>query len=92
MARYISLLRFTDQGARDIKKTSERAAAFKASAAKRGITVDMQLWTTGRYDGVLILSGDQQAILGALVDLTTLGNVRTETLQAFTADELNAPK
>jgi uncharacterized protein with GYD domain len=92
MARYVSLLRFTDQGARDIKKTSERAASFKAAAAKRGITVEMQLWTTGQYDGLLVLTGDQQAILGALVELTTLGNVRTETLQAFTSDELYAPK
>lgn len=90
MARFVSLLRFTDQGARDIRKSSERAAAFKREAEKRGLTVEMQLWTVGRYDGILILRGEQAAILGALSDLASHGNVRTETLPAFDAGEVQA--
>jgi uncharacterized protein with GYD domain len=90
MARYVTLLRFTDQGARNIKKSADRALAFKQDVEKRGLVVELQLWTVGRCDGVLILSGEQKAILGALTSLASLGNVRTETLQAFNGDELKA--
>jgi len=90
MARYISLLRFTEQGARNIKDSPTRAAAFKKDAEKAGVTVESQLWTAGNYDGVLILSGDEKAILRSLTELASAGNVRTQTLRAFNADELKA--
>ena len=87
MARYVSLLRFTDQGARVLKKSVNRALAFRKAAAKAGITVEAQLWTMGSRDGLLILSGDEKEILRCLAGLAALGNVRTETLQAFDAKE-----
>jgi uncharacterized protein with GYD domain len=88
MARYISLLRFTEQGARNFKDSSSRALAFKRDAEKLGVTVEAQLWTVGRCDGALILSGDEKSVLRCLTQLASAGNVRTETLQAFNADEL----
>ena len=88
MARYVSLLRFTDQGARKMKDSAARANAFKQKAEKAGVTVESQLWTAGRCDGILILSGDEKAILRCLTQLAALGNVRTETLRAFNAEEL----
>jgi uncharacterized protein with GYD domain len=90
MARYISLLRFTEQGARNIKESSARALAFKRDAEKLGVTVETQLWTVGRRDGVVVLSGEEKSILRCLTQLAALGNVRTESLQAFTAEELKA--
>lgn len=90
MARYISLLRFTEEGARNIKESPARAIAFKKEAEKAGVTVEAQLWTAGNYDGVVILSGDEKAILRCLSQLASLGNVRTQTLRAFNADELKA--
>ena len=88
MARYVSLIRFTEQGARNIKESAGRALAFKRDAEKLGITVETQLWTVGRCDGVTVLRGEPQAILRCLTQLASLGNVRTETLQAFDADEV----
>jgi len=88
MARYISLLRFTEQGARNIKDSASRALAFKQNAEKLGVTVETQLWTAGRCDGIVILSGDEKLILRSLTQLAAAGNVRTETLQAFNVDEL----
>jgi len=88
MARYIILLRFTDEGARRIRKSALRALAFKKQAGKLGVTVEAQLWSLGQYDGLLILSGEEQAILRSLTQLSELGNVRTETLKALTADEV----
>jgi uncharacterized protein with GYD domain len=88
MARYVTLIRFTDQGARAIRKTTARALAFKKTAEKAGIAVEAQLWTAGACDGVLILSGDEKKVLRCLTQLAALGNVRTETMQAFDAKEL----
>jgi uncharacterized protein with GYD domain len=87
MARYVTLIRFTDQGARNIKKSPARALAFRKAAAKAGLAIEAQLWTAGAYDGVLILSGDERQILRRLTQLAALGTVRTETLQAFDAKE-----
>lgn len=46
MPRYISLLRFTEQGAKNIKKSTARAAAFKKAAEKMGVKIEGQYWTT----------------------------------------------
>jgi uncharacterized protein with GYD domain len=90
MARYVSLIRFTDQGARLLKRSAVRASSFRKMAEKAGITVEAQLWTAGSCDGVLILSGDENKILRCLAQLVAQGNVRTETLRAFDAEELRS--
>jgi uncharacterized protein with GYD domain len=88
MARYVSLIRFTDQGARGIKNSARRAKAFREAAAKAGIKVEAQFWTVGAYDGILIVSADsEQKALGAIAKLAAQNNVRTSTMQAFDAAE-----
>lgn len=90
MARYVSLIRFTDQGARAMKKSAARALAFDKVAAKAGVKVEDQLWTSGSCDGVLILSGEEKNIHRCLAQLVALGNVRTETMRAFDAREFKS--
>jgi uncharacterized protein with GYD domain len=91
MARYISLLRFTDKGAKEMKNSTNRAHAFDKLAAKSGVKVEGQYWTVGKYDGVLILSAaTEQQVLQVLASLTSLGNVRTTTTQALTDKEFDA--
>ena len=90
MARYVSLIRFTDQGARSLRKSAARALGFRKAAEKLGLTVESQLWTAGSCDGLLILSGDERKILRCLAGLVELGNVRTETVRAFDAEEFKA--
>ena len=90
MARYLTLIRFTEQGAKTIKKSTARAADFRAAAEKSGVKVEAQYWTTGAYDGVLILSAEDEAkALQCLAALAIAGNVRTETLKAFDAKEFD---
>lgn len=89
MARYVTLLRFTDQGARGLKQSAARARAFSKAAEKAGLTVEAQLWTAGACDGVLILSSEEQQILRCLAQLVARGNIRTETLRAFEAEEFS---
>jgi uncharacterized protein with GYD domain len=91
MARYISLLRFTSQGAKNLKKSTSRAHAFDKLAAKAGVRVEGQYWTMGKYDGVLILSAEtEKKVLHLLAELAALGNVRTATMQAFSDKEFDA--
>ena len=87
MARYVALIRFTESGAKNMKKSPARALAFAKAARNAGVTVEAQLWTLGSCDGVLILGGDERKILRCVAQLASLGNVRTETLQAFDAKE-----
>jgi len=91
MIRYVSLLRFTEQGAKGMVNSTARASAFRETAMKAGVTVEAQYWTTGSYDGVLIFSAkDETAGLRCLTDLAAAGNVTTQTLRAFDAREFEA--
>ena len=84
MNTYIALIDFTEQGIRDIKKTSSRAELFKDAAQKAGVVVREIFWTLGAHDGVLILeSPDDESVTAALLDLGRQGNVRSQTLRAF---------
>ena len=90
MARYIALLQFTEQGAKNIRKSTVRAHAFDKLAAKAGVKVEGQYWTMGRYDGVLVLSASNETkVLHMLMSLAALGNVRTQTMQAFVDTEFD---
>lgn len=85
---YLTLLTYTDQGMRAIKQSPQRATAWRHEVEAAGITVLAQLWTAGACDGVLILQGDsEQQVLAALAKLAALGNVRTQSLRAFDAEE-----
>lgn len=91
MARYVSLLKFTPQGVKNIKQSPIRAAAFRKAAARAGVTVEAQLWTAGNYDGILVLSASNEAkVLGVIARLAALGNVQTQTMPAFDAKEYAA--
>ncbi len=89
MAMFIMLLSFTDQGIRNIKRTTERAEAFKAAAGKVGASVKDLYWTQGQYDIVATVEApDAEAAMSLLLSLGALGNLRTQTLRAFTAEEM----
>ena len=89
--RYVTLLRFTEQGVKNLKNSTTRAAAFREAAMKAGVNVETQYWTTGRYDGVLIFNTkDETSALRCLASLAAAGNVSTETLRALDAKEFEA--
>ena len=90
MKRYITLLRFTDSGAKNLKDSPARAQAFTEKARAAGVTVEGQYWTAGAYDGVLILSAnDESTVFRCLAELAAQGNVRTETFPAVDAAEFS---
>ena len=85
MAKFVILGNWTEQGIKNVKETTRRARAAQEAAAKRGGTLDVW-WTMGRYDIVAVLDmPNTEAALGFLVSLGMQGNIRTETLQAWSA-------
>ena len=90
MATYIALVNFTDQGIRNIKQTTERAKALSAAAAKLGIKVKDTYWTMGAYDAVLVADApNDEAITALALSVGALGNIRTQTMRAYSAEELS---
>jgi len=89
MITYVLLVNFTDQGARAIKETPKRARAFEDMAQTFGATVKSLLWTQGQYDIVTTIEApDETAIMALTMSLSALGNVRTQTLRAFSASDM----
>ncbi|MDA9399431.1 GYD domain-containing protein [Bradyrhizobium sp. CCBAU 45389] len=89
MVTYVVLSNFTDQGVRNVKDSPKRADAFKEMAKTFGVTVKEIVWTQGRYDVVTVLEApDEAAAMSLSLSLGALGNVRTETLRAFSAADM----
>ncbi len=88
MATYISLVNFTDQGIRNIKDSPERYTAFKAMAEKLGVSVKGVYYTVGQYDLVLVAEGSDEAVTTALLKVGSLGSARSQTMRAFSFDEM----
>lgn len=88
MATFITLISLTDQGARNIKDSPTRFEAFKAQAEKSGLTVKSAYWTTGKYDMVVTLEGNEEAAMVSMLKTLSLGNVRSQTLRAYSVEEM----
>jgi uncharacterized protein with GYD domain len=90
MATYIVLASFTEQGIRSVKDTTKRADVVRETAKKFGATAKDFYWTLGTYDVVVIFEAPDDAAMMALgMSLGAAGNVRTQTLRAFSRDETN---
>jgi uncharacterized protein with GYD domain len=91
MASYIVLGNFTDQGARTVKDTTKRADAVKDMAGRFGVTIKSIHWTLGQYDVVTFCeANDETSATAFSLALSSAGNVRLQTLRAFTKDEMAA--
>jgi uncharacterized protein with GYD domain len=91
MPHYIGLYKLTDQGVKTIKDAPARIEAAIKAAEKMGGKVTGFYAVTGEYDYVAIgeFPSDEVATTLALAT-SSLGNVRTTTLRAFTKEEFAA--
>jgi uncharacterized protein with GYD domain len=84
MPRYVMLLKYTDKGIANVKESPKRADAFRDLAAKVQAKIESQLWTTGEYDGLVVVTVPDDAAMAALaLGLSRLDYVRSTTLRAF---------
>ena len=90
MATYIVLNSFTDQGIRSVKDSTKRADAVRDLAKKFGVTAKEFFWTLGSYDIVAIYDAPDDASMTAFgLAIGAAGNVRTQTMRAFSREEMN---
>ncbi len=91
MAHYILLAKYTDQGLKSVAETTKRASNVKELAKKAGCTMKETYWVLGPFDVVAVFDAPNDETMTALaLSLARLGNVKTETLRAFTAQEMGA--
>ncbi len=89
MPTYISLVKWTDQGAKGARDTVKRAREFRADVERRGGKLHSIHWTQGQYDLVSVVEfPDEQTGMAELLTIGSLGNIRTETLRAFNESEM----
>ncbi len=89
MATYIVLYRFTDQGRKNVKRSVERAEDIRRQNEARGFKVVGMYWTQGRYDLIsLVDAPSEEAMVAGLFNIAEAGNVASETLRAFTPEEM----
>jgi uncharacterized protein with GYD domain len=90
MAKYVSVVNFTDQGIKVIRNTVERADAFRETAREMGVEVLDIYWTLGIADLVIVVEAPNDEIVATLFfSIGSLGNIRAHTMRAFTVDEMS---
>jgi len=80
---YVVLIKWTDQGIRNVKDSPKRAEAARKLAESEGGKLTLY-YTMGRYDIVAIGEAkDDDTMNRVLLRIAVQGNVRTETLKAM---------
>jgi uncharacterized protein with GYD domain len=88
MPAYIVLTRFTERGMANIKESPARLDALKASMKDAGAEMKGFFLTMGQYDAVAVIEApDDETVARIALSIGQKGNVRSETLRAFTEDE-----
>ena len=88
MATYISLLRYTQKGAENIKESPARLDAAKKVFQSMGAELKQWYLVMGQYDAVVISEGpDDDTVAKLLLVIGAQGNIKTETFRAFTEEE-----
>ncbi len=89
MPLYVTLMKLTDQGVRDIKNFSKRFETSTAFLKELGAKLLAFYMTLGEYDYVGIAEApNDEVVMQFLLTLGAAGNVRTTTMKAFTVEEL----
>ena len=89
MATYVSLVQFTDKGIQAAKETTQRVADWASKVESMGVSIKQMYWTLGQYDQVCVFDApDDETAASVLLAADMLGNIRTQTLRAFTASEM----
>ena len=89
MPVYISLIKWTEQGAKDAKNAVTRAEQGRAAVEQAGGRYIGNWWTQGAYDAVLVVEWpDDETASAAALNLGMAGNARTETMRAYGTEEM----
>lgn len=88
MPTYISLIHYTEQGVKTFSELSQRLEETKKAGESVGVKLVGYYLTMGQYDAVAISEAPDDATIARLaLAASARGNVRTETLRAFSEEE-----
>jgi uncharacterized protein with GYD domain len=89
MPTYIELLKWTPQGIQNVKNTVTRVEEARAQIDQAGGRLVGTWWTQGSYDLVAVVEWpDDESASAFMLSLAMVGNVRSETMRAYTAEEM----
>jgi uncharacterized protein with GYD domain len=89
MPNYVVLYRFTEHGRKTVKETVKRAAEIRKQNEALGFKILGHYWTQGRYDLVAVVDApNEEAMVAGLFQIAQTGNVASESMRAFTAEEM----
>ena len=90
MPTCLVLVNWTDQGISNVKHAIERTDSGGELAQKHGLNLEQAYWTVGAYDMAAIFEApDEEAISAHLLEIGSLGNMRTTTLGAYDEQEMS---
>ena len=90
MPTYVCLVNYTDEGLKNVADTVARTDRGADLAQKHGVKLEQAYWTVGPYDMVTIFEApDDEALSAHLLEIGSLGNVRTTTLRAYNEEEMS---
>ena len=88
MPTYVTLLKYTQQGAAKVKESPSRLDAGREAFKKIGVEIKDTYLLMGRYDLLCVIEGpNDESVAKALLTLGSQGNVQTETMKAWKEDE-----
>ena len=88
MPTYITMLKYTQLGIKNIKQAPGRLDAAKKAFKAAGAEVRDFYLVMGQYDAVVVCEApDDDTMAKLALTVGSQGNVQTETVPAFTEDE-----
>ena len=91
MPLYVALVNWTDQGIKNYRDSVRRAEDYRGLVEKHGGQVRQLVWTLGEYDIVAVTEfPDDETATAVSLQTGALGNIRTTTMKAFDAEQMNA--
>ena len=90
MATYVVLYNFTAEGAKGIRESIRRAGRVRQDNARVGFKIKEIYWLQGNYDMMAIVDApSEEAMMGAMLNVVSAGNVSSTTMRAFDAMEMS---
>jgi len=89
MPIYVQLMKWTEQGRKNAETLPDRVEAVQKRVADMGVKVLGHYVTMGQYDQIVISEApDDETVAKITLMVAGRGNVATETVRAFTIDEV----
>jgi uncharacterized protein with GYD domain len=88
MPTYMTLIKYTQKGAENMKESPARLDAAKEIYKSMGAELKSFYLALGRFDAVVISEGpDDETAMKLAITVGSAGSIRTESFRVFTEDE-----